>query len=297
MKIIGTGSYLPCFRRTNKHLKADDNWVYSKLGIKERRVTDLTPLTSSDLGWMAADKAILNASLSPGDIDMIIVATATPPKLNPSTAAIIQDRLMAHSAVAFDINAVCSGFVYALDMAQKYLNDYKNILVIGTDTFSQITDWHHRDCVFFGDGAGAVVVTQGLNLYHSKLGADGRGQHDFETDHGGTFVMDSKAVYVAGTTFLPKIINQVLEFANLRIEDIDFMLPHQGSITMLKEIARRIDIPWTKVKTNMEYYGNTAGASIPLLLDKCKKDFKYCDLILLAAIGSGWAYGAIILEW
>ncbi|KKL22021.1 hypothetical protein LCGC14_2439600 [marine sediment metagenome] len=294
MKIIGTGSYLPGNRMTNEYLGVDDDWVYSKLGIKERRTTTLT---SAFLGQAASARALFDAGLSSEEIDMIIVATATPSKLNPSTAAIIQDKLRAYSAVAFDINAVCSGFVYAMDMAQKYLNDYKNILIIGTDTFSQITDWNHRDCVFFGDGAGAVVVTQGSNLYHSKLGADGRGQHDFETRHGGTFIMDSKAVYVAGTTFLPEIINQVLEYADITIKDIDWFLPHQGSITMLKEIARCIGLPLEKMKTNMKFYGNTAGASIPILLDECKKEFQPGNRILLAAIGSGWAYGAIILEW
>jgi len=294
MKILGTGSYLPPPPLTNPQIGADDNWVYEKLGIRERRITWKD---SSFLGEQAAYHALDDAGLSAQDIDMIIVATATPSKLNPSTAAMIQDRIGAHEAIAFDISAVCSGFVYALDMAHLYLEKHRNILVIGADTFSHITDWEHRDCVFFGDGAGAVIVTKSDHKYYGRLYADGRGQHDFETKHGGTFLMDSKAVYVAGTNYLPQAIGDVLLEARLTIDDIDWFLPHQGSVTMLKEIARRIKIPWEKVKTNMEFYGNTAGASIPILLDENKKDFKPGDNILLAAIGSGWAYGAIILEW
>ena len=294
MKILGTGSYLPDNRTTNYDIGAYDQWVYEKLGIRERRIS---LKNTSFLGAKAAFHAMMDADIPACDIDMIIVATATPSKLNPSTAAMIQDRIGAHTAVAFDISAVCSGFVYALDMAHLYLEKYNNILVIGTDTFSHITDWEHRDCVFFGDGAGAVIVTRSKNKYHGRLYADGRGQHDFETEHGGTSVMDSKAVYVAGTTFLPRAIEEVLYEADLTIEDIDWMLPHQGSVTMLKEIARCVGMPWEKVLTNMEFYGNTAGASIPILLDENKKYFKPGDRILLASIGSGWAYGAIILEW
>ena len=294
MKILGTGSYLPPRKLSNTDIGADDMWAHEKLGISERRVTYKD---TAFLGEMAAQNALIDAGLIAEHIDIIIVATATSSKLNPSTAAMIQDRLGAHTAVAFDISAVCSGFVYALDMAHLYLEKYTNILVIGTDTFSHITDWKHRDCVFFGDGAGAVIVTRSKNKYHGRLYADGRGQHDFETEHGGTFVMDSKAVYVAGTTFLPRAIDEVLYEADLTIEDIDWMLPHQGSVTMLKEIARCVGMPWEKVMTNMEFYGNTAGASIPILLDENKKYFKRGDRILLAAIGSGWAYGAIILEW
>jgi len=295
MKIIGTGSYLPPAILTNADISDNEAWVSDKLGIKERR--KVTYHGTSDLGTIAADRAISDARLLPADIGMIIVATATPEKLNPSTAAIIQDKIGAHNAVAFDINAVCSGFVYALDMAYRYEWEYENILVIGADTFSKITDWKHRDCVYFGDGAGAVVVQQSDNLYCSRLGSDGRGQCDFKTDHGGTFKMESKAVYAAGTKYLPEVIKEVLLDADMEIDDIAWMLPHQGSVIMLKEVTERIGLPWEKVKTNMEYYGNTAGASIPILLDEYKKDFKKGDNILLASIGSGWAYGAIILEW
>jgi len=294
MKIIGTGSSIPAIRVTNEDITDNPKWVSDKLGIWERGKTSLG---SSALGAKAALRAIEDAYLEPENIDMIIVATATPEKLNPSTAAIIQDKIGAYTAVAFDISAVCSGFVYAMAMAEEFLHRYKHILVIGTDTFTHITDWSHRDCVYFGDGAGAVVVTQGENKSHYVLGADGRGNCDFKTDHGGTFEMDSGAVYRAGVKFMPDVINDVLDIAELAIEDITWMLPHQGSITMLKEVARCIGIPWNRVKTNMKWYGNTAGACIPVLLDECKDEFKDGDIILLTAIGSGWAYGAIIIEW
>ena len=295
MKIIGTGSYLPDRIVSNEELEGVDSlWVKEKLGIRSRRVSIKG---TSYLGAKAAEIAIKDAGLFPTDIGMIIVATATPEKLNPSTAAIIQDKIGAHTAIAFDISAVCSGFVYALDMAKRYLYDYENILVIGADTFSHITDWDHRDCVFFGDGAGAAVITGSNNEYYGRLYADGRGQHDFETDHGGTFKMDSKAVYNAGVKYLPKAIKDVLYVANLNVNAISWFLPHQASVTMLKDIVLIVGVPWDKVKTNMDGYGNTAGASIPILIDESKKDFNKGDYILLASIGSGWAYGAIIIEW
>ena len=299
MKILGTGACLPETVITNKKIEgfghSNDKWIREKLGIRERRVTWSL---SSEIGYKAALDAIKDAGLEPLDIDLIIVATSTPDRITPSTACIIQDKMGAYSAVAFDINAVCSGFVYALALASE-MASFVNVLVIGVDTFSHITDWEDRNCVFFGDGAGAAVVNSepwrsGLSY---KLGADGRGRHAFETKKGGTFQMDGKAVYEAGTTLLPEAISKALDLADLTIKDISWMLPHQASINMLKDLAKKIGLPWKKVKTNMQKYGNTAAASIPILLHESKKDFKEGNYILCAAVGSGWTYGAIILEW
>ena len=292
MRIIGTGSFLPNTIVSNKEITDTPEWVEYKLGIKERRMTNNL---SSDIGAIAAERAIKSAGLEPLDIDMIIVATSTPDKMSPSTAAIIQDKIGAYSSVCFDINAVCTGFIYALLLADKLSQDYRNILVIGVDTFTHITDWKNRDCVFFGDGSGAVVINKGYYRGCAGLRTDGRGRHGFYCDHGDTFNMDGHAVYIAGTTLLPSLINKVLQSEGLTIGEIDYMLPHQASIGMLKKLADIIGIDWSKVLTNMDKYGNTAAASIPILLDE--NEFKLGDRLLLAAIGSGWTYGAIILEW
>lgn len=296
MKIISTGSYVPDKVVTNEEIEirvdTTANWIESKLGIKERRIASYP---SSVLAFRAAAKAINASKIDPILIDMLIVATSTPDKLSPSTAAIIQNGLGIYNAIAFDINAVCSGFVYAMAMAEAFKRSCHNILIVGVDTFSKITDWDSRDCVFFGDGAGAVLVRSTLDDLHYKLGTDGRGQQGFECDHGSTFKIKGKDVYSAGLKYLPMIIKDVLKKAELTIDDIDWMLPHQASILMLKELAQIIGIPFEKVLTNMDKYGNTAAASIPILLDE--NDFQTGDRLLMVAIGSGWTYGAIILEW
>lgn len=287
MNIKGTGSYLPNMIVSNETITDTPDWVYKKLGIKERRTT---PLSTSMIATLAATRAIDNAGIEAKDIDMIILATSTPDKLSPSTACMVQNNIGAFNASAFDINAVCSGFVYGLSVASEM--PFKNILVIGADTFSSITDWGSRDCVFFGDGAGAVVVC-GSAPYRIK--ADGSGIDNFTCGHKGKFKMNGKEVYKAGLRYLPEIINGVLSDAELDITDIDYLLPHQASKRMLEELADTIGIPVRKVLTNMERYGNTAAASIPILLDE--NSFKTGDKLLLAAIGSGWTYGAMIIEW
>ena len=294
MKIVSTGSYLPYDTLSNGWFigKSDPEWIESKLGIKERKQAQIT---TADLGFYAAKKAVERAEIAPRFIDMIICATSTPAFMNPSNAAIIQYHLGAINAVSYDINAVCSGFIYGLTIAEAFKDRCHNILVIGTDAFTKITDWDHRNSVFFGDGAGAVLVRSSPEKLIYKMGTDGIGKDAFKTKWGGTFEMDSKAVYQAGMKYLPKTIRQVLKKADLTIDDIDYLLPHQASITMLKALTKEIGIPMEKVLTNMGKYANTAAASIPILLDE--NNFKPGDKLLLAAIGSGWTYGAIIIEW
>jgi 3-oxoacyl-[acyl-carrier-protein] synthase-3 len=281
---------------TNQNLEkivdTSDEWIFENLGIRERRITNKS---SSYLGTLAGLRAIHDAGLKPLDIDLIIVATSTPDRLNPSTACMIQDNLGCYNAAAFDLNAVCSGFVYALQVAHDMKSDYS--LVIGVDTFSHITDWSRRDCVFFGDGAGAVVLKNDDKLWHSVLGANGTGRDAFTTRHGGTFEMDGKAVYKEGTTELPKMINDLMNEYWITPDQIKHVIPHQPSIKMLRKLAEEIDIPFSRFYTNMDKYGNTAAASIPILLDEVKNKFKPGEMVMLAAIGSGWTYGAIILEW
>ncbi len=321
-KIIGTGSYVPEKIYTNKYLETlvdtNDEWIQKNLGIKERRIASDKEATS-DLAWRAGYNAILDAGLTKDDIDLIIIATATPDRLAPSTAAIVQDKLQAYNSVAFDIAAVCSGFLYGMSVASQFIASgvYDNVLVIGADTFSRITDWKRRDCVFFGDGAGATVlssanVNEGFIAF--RLYTDGRGKWNYTVPAGGSempctqetvnnrlhyFQMDGRAVYETGTKVLPKAIFQVLSDTGLKIEDIDLMIPHQPSIAILKETARIINLPFEKVMTNMEKYANTSGGTIPLILDEVKKagKIKSGSNILFAAVGSGWTYGAAIIKW
>ncbi len=322
VKIIGTGSYVPEKIYTNKYLETlvdtSDEWIQKTLGIKERRIAAPHEATS-DLGWRAGQNAILNAGLSRDDIDLIIVATATPDRLAPSTAAIVQDKLQAYNSVAFDLSAVCSGFLYAMSVASSFIASgvYDNVLVIGADTFSRITDWTRRDCVFFGDGAGAAVLSAGNvneGFIAFRLYTDGRGKWNYTIPAGGSempctpeilekrlqyFQMNGKAVYDTGTKVLPKAIFQVLSDTGLAIEDIDLMIPHQPSIGILRETARLINLPFEKVMVNMDRYANTSGATIPLILDEVHKAGKIkCGAnILFAAVGSGWTYGAAIMKW
>lgn len=321
-KIIGTGSYVPQKIYTNKYLETlvdtKDEWIQKTLGIKERRIAAPNE-ASSDLAYHAGYNAVLNAGLHVDDIDLIIVATSTPDRLAPSTAAITQDKLKAYNSVAFDISAVCSGFLYGMSVASQFIASgvYDNVLVIGADTFSKITDWTKRDCVFFGDGAGAAVlssanVNEGFIAF--RLYTDGRGKWNFTIPAGGSelpssqetldkrlqyFQMNGKAVYDTATQVLPKAIFQVLSDTGLKIEDIDLMIPHQPSIGILKETARIINLPFEKVMTNMDKYANTSAGTIPLILDEVSKSGRIHSgsNILFAAVGSGWTYGAAIIKW
>jgi len=322
VKIIGTGSYVPDTIYTNEYLETiiatSASWIFENLGIKERRIASENEATS-DLAWRAGEKAIENAGLTKDDIDLIIVATATPDRLAPSTACIVQHKLKAYNAVAFDISAVCSGFLFGMSVASQYIASgvYDNVLVIGADTFSKITDWTRRDAVFFGDGAGAAVISHsnvngGFLAY--RLYSDGRGKDNFTIPAGGSefpssmktieekkhfFQMNGKAVYETGTVVLPEAINQVLADTGLTINDIDLMIPHQPSIKILQKTAEVIGLPFEKMMTNMDKYANTSGGTLPILLDEVNRagKIKPGNLVLFAAVGSGWTWGAAIIKW
>jgi 3-oxoacyl-[acyl-carrier-protein] synthase-3 len=288
------------------------------VGIRERRIASPDQCTS-DLAAAAGLRAIESAGLTKDDIDLIIVATATPDRLAPSTAAIVQDKIKAYNAVAFDIAAVCSGFLFGMSVASQFIASgvYDNILVIGADTFSRIIDWRRRDCVFFGDGAGAAVITHAKineGFLAFRLYTDGRGRKHFTIPAGGSempasketvenglhyFVMNGKEVYETGTKVLSKAILQVLDDTGLKISDVDLMIPHQPSIKVLQKTAEMIGLPFEKVMTNMDKYANTSGGTIPILLDEMNSAgrLKKGDTILFAAVGSGWTYGASILKW
>lgn len=305
VKIIGTGSCLPPKMFTNKELElicdTKDEWVRENVGINERRVSDVP---TSELASQAGLKAIQSANLEPENIDLIIMATATPDYLAPSTACLVQNNIGAVNAVAFDISAVCSGFLYGMSVASQYIASgvYDNVLVIGADTFSNHTDWSDRNCVFFGDGAGAAVLSHAKEdegFLAFRLYSDGSGWEGFVMPLEGTFKMNGKAVYDTATKVLPKAINQVLEDTGLSVDDINLMIPHQPSIRILKETARQIELSFDKVMTNMDKYANTSAGTIPILLDETYKagKIKKGDIILFAAVGSGWTYGASIIKW
>lgn len=321
VKIIGTGSYLPDKVFTNKYLEStlptSDKWIYENVGIKKRHIASESQATS-DLAAEAGQRAIKAAGLDNCDIDLIIVATATPDRKAPSTAAFVQNKLNAFNAAAFDINAVCSGFLFGMSVASQYIASgiYNNVLVIGADTFSKITDWKRRDAIFFGDGAGAVVVsscnsTEGFLAY--RLYTDTTNNMlGFTIPGGGSeipltsdnldqqyFQMDGKSVFNSAISALPKAINQVLDDTGLSIDDIDIMIPHQPSIRILVKTSEIIGLPFSKVMTNMDKYANTSGGTIPILLDEVihSGKIKKGDIVLFAAVGSGWTYGASIIKW
>ena len=322
VKIIGTGSYVPEKIYTNQYLETTldtkAEWIEKNLGIRERHIAEDDQPTS-DLAFRAGLNAINDAGLKAKDIDLIIVATSTPDRLAPSTACFVQHKLQNYNAVAFDIAAVCSGFLYGMSTGSQFIASgvYDNVLVIGADTFSKITDWTRRDAVFFGDGAGAVVLSYGKadsGFLSFKLYSDGRGTESFTIPGGGseypssketlknnlhTFRMDGKAVFNTATKVLPKSIFDVLDESNLTIDDVNLMIPHQPSIGILKKTAEIIGLPFEKVMTNMDKYANTSGGTIPILLDETNKadKIKKNDIILFAAVGAGWTYGAAILKW
>ena len=321
VKISGTGSYVPEKIVTNEYLETiietNSKWVLDNVGILERRIAENNQATS-DLAAIAGQRAIDDAGLKNKDIDLIIVATATPDRKAPSTAAFVQHKLNAYNAAAFDLNAVCSGFLYGMSVATQYIASgvYNNILVIGSDTFSKITDWSRRDAVFFGDGAGAAIVTS-ANVTHGflayRLYTDTSNEMlGFTIPGGGSeipltkdnmdqqyFQMKGKSVFASATKALPKAINQVLEDTGLVIDDIDIMIPHQPSIRILQKTAEIIGLPFDKVMTNMHKYANTSGGTIPILLDELNKkgELKKGNIVLFAAVGSGWTFGASIIKW
>ena len=318
--IKGTGSYSPKNVVKNDFFESvgsSDKWIYENLGIKERRIS--TGETTSDLAYQAGLIAIQDAGLQVEDIDLIIIATATPDRLAPSCACFVQEKLKASNAVAFDISAVCSGALFAKATAVQYIKSgmYKNVLVIGADTFSTITDWNRRDAVFFGDGAGALVLshtTQDKGFQDFILKTDGTGKEHFTIPAGGSekpasidtlssgehyFKMNGSQVYKTAIDVVPKCIDEILSKNNCSIDQIKYLLPHQPSIRILQEVARRVGLPFEKVKTNMDRYANTSGGTIPIILDETLKEntFETGDLLLFAAVGAGWTWGTALYKW
>jgi 3-oxoacyl-[acyl-carrier-protein] synthase III len=307
--IKSTGSYVPSKILTNEEVTANlptsPEWVLETLGIRERHIAEPEEYTS-DLAARAGLDAIASAGLEPNEIDLIIVATATPDRKMPSSACIAQKKMgIRNCCAAFDVAAVCAGFVYAITIAGQFIQNgmYERALVIGADTFSKVTDWKRRDCVIFGDGAGAVVLERKdreNGLFSSILLAEGEGMNHFTIYPGDAyFTMNGKAVYEKATTAVPECMQQILSINRLGLEDVSMIVPHQATARVLKRIAEVLNVPFSRFQTNLELYGNTAGATVPLLLDQVNRRglLHEGDLLLLVSIGAGWTWGASLYRW
>ena len=309
-RIIGTGSYLPPKVVTNfdleKTLDTSDEWITARTGIKERRI--VTDQNTCDLALEASIKALSMAELKPEDIDLIILSTTTPDKIFPATATILQNRLGA-SCPAFDLQAVCAGFVFALTTAQQYIENgaAKNILVVGSETMSRIVDWNDRStAILFADGAGAVILSADNNtgIKHSKLCSDGSYLSSLHVNNKrinelGTIEMEGNEVFKIAVNKLSEVAEETLTDCNMTSEDIHWMVPHQANIRIINAIAKRIKLPLDKVILTLDKHGNTSAASIPLALDTGVRDgrIKKGDTLLFEGIGGGFSWGSILLEY
>ena len=315
-KIIGTGSYLPAKVVTNfdleKIVDTSHDWIVSRSGIVERHMAAENEL-SSDLALQASTRAIEAAGISANDIDLIIVATTTPDHIFPSTACVLQDKLGIKSAIAFDVQAVCSGFIYALNTADLYIRggQAKNVLIVGTEVLSRILNWEDRTtCVLFGDGAGAVVLqrSEKPGILSTKLHADGSqrcmlsatGQISNGKIQGEPFIkMDGQAVFKFAVKSLSEVAEEVLAENKLQGSDIDWMVPHQANIRIIEATAKKLGLSMDKVVQTVATHGNTSAASIPLALDVAVRDgrIKPGQHILMEAVGGGFTWGAALIRW
>ena len=309
-RIIGTGSYLPPKIVTNldleKTLDTTDEWITARTGIKERRI--VTDESTCDLALEASKNALEMADISPSEIDLIILATTTPDKIFPATATMLQDRLGA-SCPAFDLQAVCAGFVFALTTAQQYIENgnFKNILVVGSETMSKIVDWNDRStAILFADGAGAVVMSPDntTGIKHSKLYSDGSHLSSLHVNNNGinetgTIEMSGNEVFKIAVNRLSDLAEETLKDCNMTAENIDWMVPHQANIRIIKAVAKRINLPMTKVIQTLDRHGNTSAASIPLALDVGVRDgrIKKGDTLLFEGIGGGFSWGSVLIEY
>ena len=305
-KIIGTGSYLPAKVLTNfdleKIVDTSHDWIVSRSGIHERHFAADNEL-SSDLALQASLRAIEAAGIRPDEIDLVIVATTTPDQAFPSTACILQDKLgIKNRGAAFDIQAVCGGFVYAMNTADLYIRggQAKTALVVGTEVFSRILDWNDRTtCVLFGDGAGAVILqaSETPGIIASKLHADGSHRDILKADP--LIKMDGQAVFKFAVKVLSEVVEVVLDENQLSGSDISWLVPHQANIRIMEATAKKLGLSMDKVIVTVANHGNTSAASIPLALDTAVRDgrIQAGQNILLEAVGGGFTWGAVLIRW
>ncbi|MBE3580723.1 MAG: ketoacyl-ACP synthase III [Thermoanaerobacteraceae bacterium] len=321
--IIGTGSALPDRVLTNFDLErmvdTSDEWIRTRTGIRERRVAG-EDVAASDLSVEAAREALANSGVAPEEIDLIIVATVTPDTLFPSTACLVQERLGAKGAAAFDLAAGCTGFLYALGVGQQFIcsGTYEKVLIVGVDLLTKILNWEDRNtCVLFGDGAGAVVlapVPPGEGILSLYLGADGSGGPLLVMPAGGsrlpasrdtvdrklhTIHMQGREVFKFAVRILGEAALAALERAGLQKEDVDLLIPHQANIRIVEAALKRLGLSPEKAYVNLDRYGNMSSASVPVALDEARREgrLQKGDNLVLVSFGAGLTWGAAVVKW
>ncbi|MBT4835959.1 MAG: ketoacyl-ACP synthase III [Methylococcales bacterium] len=318
-RIIGTGGYLPEKALSNADLEkmvdTSDQWIQERTGIKTRHIA-ADEQSTCDLAEPAARNAIEAAAIDVNEIDLIIVATTTPDRVFPSTACLLQQRLGIHGCPAFDVQAVCTGFVYALTIADKFIKSgsSKCALVVGAETLSRVLDWSDRDtCVLFGDGAGAVIVKADneTGILSTHIHADGEyeslltipagvsNKYDFLKEGKAFIQMKGNEVFKIAVKTLGRIVDETLEANNLKKQDIDWLIPHQANIRIIQATAKKLKMPMENVVVTVPFHGNTSAASVPLALDVAVRDgrIKRGETILMEAFGGGFTWGSVLAKF
>lgn len=325
VRIAGTGSYVPEKILTNadleKRVETTDEWIVTRTGIRERRIAAPDEFTSH-LATHAARRALEQAALDPKDVQLIIIATITPDTLTPSTACYVQQNLGAFGAVAFDISAACSGFLYAMKIAKRLISDgaFDNALIIGAEKLSSFVNWDDRStCVLFGDGAGAAVLKLRENdddgeILATEIGTDGRQTHLLNIPGGGsacpitienadqhlaTLAMLGKEVFKHAVLRMKQSAELVIERSGLKAADIDLIVPHQANLRIIDAIAERLDVPYDRVFTNLQKYGNTSAAAVAIALDEAHRGGRIPKggHVVLVAFGAGLTWAAAAIRW
>ena len=307
-RIISTGSYLPEKILTNKDLEkmvdTSDEWIIERTGIESRHIASEDE-SSVDMAYNASINAIKNADINPNVIDMIIVATTTPERKFPSTAVLLQNKLKNNRAFAFDLNAACTGFIYALDIANTYIKNRiaNHVLVVGTEKITSLLDWSDRNtCVLFGDGAGAALLasSEAPGILSNTIGSDGSYKDllTVNTDRE-VIEMSGNDVFKIAVNTMGKLAAETLEKNDMTIDSVDWLIPHQANSRIINAVARKINLPEEKIVMTVKTHGNTSAASIPLALDHANNNnlIKDDDVIMFEAFGAGFTWGSTLLKY
>ncbi|MDQ0483433.1 3-oxoacyl-[acyl-carrier-protein] synthase-3 [Alkalihalobacillus hemicentroti] len=305
--LLGIGHYVPERVLTNQDLEkmvdTSDEWIRTRTGIEERRIAD-DDMNTSDMAYLASKKALENAKINAEDLDLILVATVTPDYPFPSVGCLLQEKLGATNAAAMDVSAACAGFMYGMITASQFINNdtYQNILVVGVEKLSKITNWEDRNtAVLFGDGAGAAVVgpvTEGRGILSFELGSDGSGSKHLYQEPQGFMEMNGREVFKFAVRQMGQSAVNVIEKAGLTKEDVDFLVPHQANIRIMEASRQRLELPIEKMATTVKKYGNTSSSTIPIALSEAMEEgrVKEDDIVVLVGFGGGLTWGAVALK-